>query len=589
MDIDAVVRLFPGGKWHGDEYETHCPCKGHRNDDAKPSLGISRGRDGRILLCCQKGHSLEEILAAVNLTKRDLAPANGNRPAEPEAVYRYCDEQGEPLFEKVRMPGKQFWQRLPGAMSGAIGEVRRVLFGLPELLATKPGETVAIVEGEKDVLNVRKRGVAATCNPEGASQAEKRSKWREEYTAWLKERLPGRRFVVFADQDEAGLVHADAVVASLSRAGLNVRAAPLSGLKEAEDISDWLARHTKEEFEELLRPPPPKLWARVLSFEQLLTQPSPGWLIDGLALEQTMVEWYGPPNEGKTFIVVDACMKIRQGGSWAGHAIDQRGPILYVSADGGLGFADRARAWAIVAERLPEDEEFWTLPEPVNLYRADTMAALGELIAYLPKPPKVLVIDTYSRCIPGVNENQQEFASMVVDNLTNLMREFKLSPWLVHHTDKTGQHERGSSVILGACDTQIRVSKAESIVSLKCEKQRDAPFFDPLYFDLGRVPATNETWVMWRPEGAPERRLARTEEARARIRQTIAARPGISRVELYPLLDLPESTLRRYLLQMIERAEIVEHELPREPGKEGAVRHGLFVVIREEQGSFVQS
>ena len=51
--------------------------------------------------------------------------------------------------------------------------VRPVLYSLPELLKT---DVVYIVEGEKDVNNLRRTGLTATCNPGGAG------KWREEST-----------------------------------------------------------------------------------------------------------------------------------------------------------------------------------------------------------------------------------------------------------------------------------------------------------------------------------------------------------------------------------------------------------------------
>ena len=33
---------------------------------------------------------------------------------KPEAIYTYCDEKGELLFQAVRLPGKEFVQRRPG-------------------------------------------------------------------------------------------------------------------------------------------------------------------------------------------------------------------------------------------------------------------------------------------------------------------------------------------------------------------------------------------------------------------------------------------------------------------------------------------
>ena len=55
-------------------------------------------------------------------------------------------------------------------------DTRRVPYRLPQLLAaTERGETVWIVEGEKDVHTLMRAGVTATCNPQGAG------KWQPEF------------------------------------------------------------------------------------------------------------------------------------------------------------------------------------------------------------------------------------------------------------------------------------------------------------------------------------------------------------------------------------------------------------------------
>ncbi len=552
-------------------------CCGHGGEEC--NLDVRDGEKGVLLKCHSRDCPFETICAGLGVNPVELffEPPKLNGERGTGNVFPYRDEQGKVLYEIRRTEAtgtrdKEFKAWLPGQPHSGIGKTPHVLFGIPELLLSAPGEVVCIAEGEKCALAVAHLELRCTTNPFGAGT------WRPEYTAWLLKHLPDRRFLVLPDNDEKGKKHALAVCDSLKAAGLKVWLANLGDLPEKADVVQWIARGgTADQLRAMAADAPPSLWPRLLTFAQLLTQPSPSWLIDGLIMEETMVEFYGPPNEGKTFVAVDGCMALRRGGKWCGKQIDQTGSILYISADGGLGFADRARAWALISGQQDTDEEFWTLPEPVNLYRADTTAALRELIAYLPKAPKVLVIDTYSRCIPGVNENQQEFASMVVDNLTALMREFHLSVWLLHHTDKTGLHDRGSSVILGACDTQIRVGKSkENVITLTCEKQRDAPFFDPIYFDLGRVPSTNETWVMWRPDAPPTDRRTKMEQTELAVWAAIAREPGITRGALYLALEQSEKTLRKHVARLIGQGKVVEKNRPREAGKMGPPETGLW-------------
>jgi len=52
----------------GDGYIARCPA----HDDRTPSLSISKGEDGRILLHCWAGCATAAVLAALNLTWADL-------------------------------------------------------------------------------------------------------------------------------------------------------------------------------------------------------------------------------------------------------------------------------------------------------------------------------------------------------------------------------------------------------------------------------------------------------------------------------------------------------------------------------------
>jgi RecA-family ATPase len=71
----------------------------------------------------------------------------------------------------------------------------------------------------------------ATTNPGGVA------KWGDGYADALK----GRRAVILPDNDEPGQRHAEAVLASLRRAGVAAAVLALDGLPPKGDVSDWLA------------------------------------------------------------------------------------------------------------------------------------------------------------------------------------------------------------------------------------------------------------------------------------------------------------------------------------------------------------
>jgi hypothetical protein len=165
------------------------------------------------------------------------------------AVYSYEDENRQVLFETVRWSPKGFSQRRPDGAGGHLWNmkgVRLVPFALPEILVADPGATIFIVEGEKDVLALRERGLVATCNPMGAG------KWRR-VADEARKILKGRPLAVLPDNDDPGRKHGEEIVDSLKGYASSIRLVALPGLPAHGDVSDWLAAgHSAEELQRLV-------------------------------------------------------------------------------------------------------------------------------------------------------------------------------------------------------------------------------------------------------------------------------------------------------------------------------------------------
>lgn len=217
-------------------WEARCPA----HDDARASLTISTGDDGRALIHCHARCELGAILKGLNLEMRDLFPkvnGSGHANRKPHstivATYNYCDETGSLLFQAVRYEPKNFKQRRPKP-DGTEGwewnlkGVPLVPYRLPELLAADPGAVVFIPEGEKDVDNIRKHGGVATCNPMGAG------KWRKEFA----EPLIGRHVAILPDKDGPGRKHSQSVAHSLAGKAASIKVIELPG--PGKDVSDLL-------------------------------------------------------------------------------------------------------------------------------------------------------------------------------------------------------------------------------------------------------------------------------------------------------------------------------------------------------------
>ncbi|MCZ6653515.1 MAG: hypothetical protein O7D91_10875 [Planctomycetota bacterium] len=275
--VEKVLAKLPGARQAGEnQWLAKCPS----HDDAKASLSVGLGDDGRALLRCHAGCAVESVVAAIGLKMADLMP-NGQdatptkAPAKPktpntmtaksdpeapppwrrpiETTYDYTDEQGAVLFQAVRFGDglfPRFMQRHQGngnRWTWNIKGVRRVLYGLPMLLAADPHRRVFIVEGEKDVDRLLSLDMIATCNPMGAGS------WLDEYSEHLK----GRHCCIIADNDHPGRKHADEVVRSLQGVAAEARILELPGLPVAGDVSDWLdAGGTRDELKKLVKQTP---------------------------------------------------------------------------------------------------------------------------------------------------------------------------------------------------------------------------------------------------------------------------------------------------------------------------------------------
>lgn len=146
----------------------------------------------------EHGFAVEEIELA-----RQTRPSGQAAPkGKIIATYGYVDETGELLFQVVRLQPKTFRQRRPDGKGGwdwSVKGTRLVPYRLPDLLeAVAAEEIVFVVEGEKDVENLRALGIPATCNPMGAG------KWPEDFSQFFA----GARVVVIPDNDESGRKHA---------------------------------------------------------------------------------------------------------------------------------------------------------------------------------------------------------------------------------------------------------------------------------------------------------------------------------------------------------------------------------------------
>ena len=239
-----VLSAFIGVKSSGNGAMAKCPA----HEDRTASLSINTGDDGRVLLKCHAGCSVDDILHAVHLERRDLFSqnGNGNSPRQIVATYDYNTTTGDLLSQVVRYAPKDFRQRRPDGNGGWIYSVKgvtRVVYRLPELQGQ---QAIFIAEGEQDVDRLASIGIPATTCAGGAER------WRDDYATQLAD-AGVKRVAILPDNDKPGRKHAEQVAGICDAAGLDVRIVTLPDLPEKGDVSDYLDTHTKADLTTLAK------------------------------------------------------------------------------------------------------------------------------------------------------------------------------------------------------------------------------------------------------------------------------------------------------------------------------------------------
>jgi hypothetical protein len=86
-------------------------CPAH--EDRTPSLSISEGEGGRMLLRCHAGCTFDQIIKAAGVEPTKPNGQDRSTKGRIVATYDYVDARGEVVFQVVRMAPKSFRQRRP--------------------------------------------------------------------------------------------------------------------------------------------------------------------------------------------------------------------------------------------------------------------------------------------------------------------------------------------------------------------------------------------------------------------------------------------------------------------------------------------
>src|SRR5947209_2234743 len=84
---------------------------------------------------------------------------------------------------------------------------------------------------------------------------------------------------------------------------------------------------------------------RIYRGSELLSRPSPQWLVERMIGIATLVLLHAPPNVGKTFLALYIALAIANDLRCFGDRNAREGCVVYVAAEGGAQLKRRLQAW----------------------------------------------------------------------------------------------------------------------------------------------------------------------------------------------------------------------------------------------------
>ena len=285
--------------------------------------------------------------------------------------------------------------------------------------------------------------------------------------------------VIVADNDESGIGKSYADQASATHKTRTVTP------PERGDANDYVASgHDLS----ILLVPPTLDW--LVPADEFCAQPSPiTWLVKNWIQADALVMVHGPSGGGKTFVVLDWCLRMAGGiEQWAGQKV-RAANVVYLAGEGHHGLRGRIAAWKV--HTGVGKLNMWLSRDGCNLNTAAGYIRVFDSVRSLPERPKVIVVDTLHRFLLG-DENSSQDAKGMLDACSSLMADFGCSVILVHHTgvsDEVQHRARGSSAWRGALDIEISVipGKENAPMQIVQRKSKDSEMAESVYAEIQQV------------------------------------------------------------------------------------------------------
>lgn len=211
----------------------------------------------------------------------------------------------------------------------------------------------------------------------------------------------------------------------------------------------------------------------------------PTWLIPNVLPAAGIGMIYGESGSYKSFLALDMALCLAFGipGQWGAPPV--KNDVLFLAGEGPVATAKkRWPAWMEWQNIEFRNDHRFLIKDRVPFYTdSDAWEHVKADLAELNAKPALIVIDTLTRLITGLDENSAKDASMITNFMEQLARYYECFVLAIHHTGKDqNKGARGSSAFYANMDTVISTKLKVGGTEFRVRKQKDADVSDEISY-----------------------------------------------------------------------------------------------------------
>lgn len=224
------------------------------------------------------------------------------------------------------------------------------------------------------------------------------------------------------------------------------------------------------------------------------TVQDPTWLIPNVLPAAGIGMIYGESGSYKSFLALDMalCLAFGVPGQWGAPPV--KNDVLFLAGEGTVATAKkRWPAWMEWQDIQFRNDHRFLIKDRVPFYTdSDAWEHVKADLAELKAKPSLIVIDTLTRLLTGLDENSAKDASIITNFMEQLARYYECFVLAIHHTGKDqNKGARGSSAFYANMDTVISTKLKVGGTEMRVRKQKDADVSDDIsYFAVKEVGAS---------------------------------------------------------------------------------------------------